>query len=297
MPGHAPSFVSTSLWHTPHACTLIRTCPAPGRGISLSTISKFPPALETCTAFIGAMPTFVVAIFPPLNSQTLTAAAGARLSSLLQNPLFGFLTRRHLRRKLLRLSPWHAQRLLFPGRFRRVMFREEHNLSHVVRVMRHLPCNRLHRRMRRRPNRHNLRQIRIRQRRHRVEHVLPSALPHRHQFRARLRRVFELGVAVPVRLLPVAGQKIRPSRPHVPRHMLDDNGNRVRFLVQRRKQPSLRTLFHRPLRQLFVVDSSTTTKSFSKRDFLSAFYPREVFAATLASAPVFGSVFALASLG
>ena len=32
--------MSTSLWQTPQACTLMRTCPAPGLGISRSTISK-----------------------------------------------------------------------------------------------------------------------------------------------------------------------------------------------------------------------------------------------------------------
>ena len=37
--------MSTSLWQTPQACTLIRTCPAPGSGISRSTIS------EICSGF------------------------------------------------------------------------------------------------------------------------------------------------------------------------------------------------------------------------------------------------------
>src|SRR5215831_12603614 len=52
IPGHPPSFVSTSLWHTPQACTLILTCPAPGLGIFRSTISKSPPGLEICATFI-----------------------------------------------------------------------------------------------------------------------------------------------------------------------------------------------------------------------------------------------------
>src|ERR1700679_2677245 len=55
IPGHAPSFVSTSLWHTPQACTLMSTCPAGGLGISRSTISKSAPGLGTTATFIVAM--------------------------------------------------------------------------------------------------------------------------------------------------------------------------------------------------------------------------------------------------
>src|SRR5271156_6370048 len=71
MPGHKPSFVSTSLWHTPQACTLIRTCPASGVGISRSTISKSAPGLEICATFIFVIfigTTLLVAINPPMNS-------------------------------------------------------------------------------------------------------------------------------------------------------------------------------------------------------------------------------------
>src|SRR5262249_1174062 len=68
MPGQAPSFVSTSLWQTPQACTLMRTCPAPGSGISRSTIWKSAPALGICATFIGAIATFVVAMIPPSES-------------------------------------------------------------------------------------------------------------------------------------------------------------------------------------------------------------------------------------
>src|SRR6185437_13691371 len=71
MPGKKPSFVIESLWQTPQACTLMRTCPASGLGISRSTISKSPPAFEICATFMGAIPTFVVAIMPPLNVSTI----------------------------------------------------------------------------------------------------------------------------------------------------------------------------------------------------------------------------------
>src|SRR6185369_8410938 len=70
MPGQ-PFFVSTSLWQIPQACTLMRTCPAPGLGISRSTISKSPPALGTCATFIGATPILVVAILPPFSCVTI----------------------------------------------------------------------------------------------------------------------------------------------------------------------------------------------------------------------------------
>src|SRR6266481_6313253 len=50
---------------------MMRTSPAPRFGISRSTISKSPPGFEICAAFIGAIPTFVVAIIPPLNFQSL----------------------------------------------------------------------------------------------------------------------------------------------------------------------------------------------------------------------------------
>src|SRR5439155_26394892 len=69
MPGHRPSFVSTSLWHTPQACTLMRTCPVPRLGISRSTIWKPDPGLEICATFIVVTATVVVAINPPTNRQ------------------------------------------------------------------------------------------------------------------------------------------------------------------------------------------------------------------------------------
>src|SRR5215472_12058701 len=71
IPGQRPSFTNTSLWQTPQACTLMRTSPAPGFGISRSTISKSPPGFEICATFIGAIPTFVVAIISPLNFQQI----------------------------------------------------------------------------------------------------------------------------------------------------------------------------------------------------------------------------------
>src|SRR5271165_3805064 len=69
IPGQAPSLVSTSLWQTPHANTLIRTCPAPGVGISRSTIWKSAPGLGTCATFMVATAAVVVATNPPIDFQ------------------------------------------------------------------------------------------------------------------------------------------------------------------------------------------------------------------------------------
>src|SRR6266571_5918075 len=55
IPGQPPSLVSASLWQMPQARTLIRSVPAPGSGIGLSTISSGPPGLDTSTARIVAM--------------------------------------------------------------------------------------------------------------------------------------------------------------------------------------------------------------------------------------------------
>jgi hypothetical protein len=60
MPGQVPSFVNESLWQTPQASTLMRTNPAPGSGISRSTISIGPFILAICATRIFGM-------VPPIN--------------------------------------------------------------------------------------------------------------------------------------------------------------------------------------------------------------------------------------
>src|SRR5215467_10052777 len=72
IPGQEPSFVNTSLWQMPHACTLMRTCPEVGLGISRSMIWKSAPGLETCATFIVATETVIVAIQPPLLAAETT---------------------------------------------------------------------------------------------------------------------------------------------------------------------------------------------------------------------------------
>src|SRR5229473_5222376 len=71
-----------SLWQTPQACTLIRTRPAPGSGISRSTIWKPAPGLEIWATFMVATAT-VVAINPPLS-----------LSDIVEKQLLHFLAER-----------------------------------------------------------------------------------------------------------------------------------------------------------------------------------------------------------
>src|SRR5215467_9834589 len=81
--GKTPSLTSTSLWQIPQAFTLMRTCPASGSGIPRSTISNFPPGLEICAAFIGAVvgfgATLNVAIIPPLTRDVLKTFAEPNL--------------------------------------------------------------------------------------------------------------------------------------------------------------------------------------------------------------------------
>src|SRR5215472_3646565 len=72
MPGLEPSFVNTSLWQMPHACTLMRTCPEVGLGISRSMIWKSAPGLETCATFIVATETVIDDIQPPLLAAETT---------------------------------------------------------------------------------------------------------------------------------------------------------------------------------------------------------------------------------
>src|SRR3954469_9575564 len=49
-----PITVSKSEWQTPHACTLTRTCPGPGSGISTSVSSNFSFAAGTRAIFMVA---------------------------------------------------------------------------------------------------------------------------------------------------------------------------------------------------------------------------------------------------
>src|ERR1700674_1986012 len=71
MPGQWPSFVGVVLWQMPQACTRSRACPAPGLGISRSTISKSAPALGTCATFIFAIETLLLLFW--IHAQNMDA--------------------------------------------------------------------------------------------------------------------------------------------------------------------------------------------------------------------------------
>src|SRR6266566_3031977 len=81
MPGKPSSFVSTSLWQIPQACTLMRTCPTPGLGISRSTIWKSAPGLGICATFISAVASFVAGIMPPKNSVASLTPLNSNMTS------------------------------------------------------------------------------------------------------------------------------------------------------------------------------------------------------------------------
>src|SRR3954468_8168256 len=99
IPGHEPSLVNASLWHTPQACTLIRTCPAPGSGISRSRIWKSPPGLGTCATFMVAVATLVIVTSPPgcfrldtvrelgLQPADVISQVGFHIAPLVKSPL------------------------------------------------------------------------------------------------------------------------------------------------------------------------------------------------------------------
>src|SRR5450432_217179 len=95
MPGHVPSFVSASLWQTPQACTLTRTCPTPGLGISLSTISKSAPGFGIRATFIGVIATLEVAMLSPIEfslSLLLLLLRGSTLAPRCMRPGAGSLS-------------------------------------------------------------------------------------------------------------------------------------------------------------------------------------------------------------
>src|SRR6266852_4196767 len=75
---------------------------------------------------------------------------------------------------------------------------------------------------------------------------------------ARRWRRFKFRVAVAVRLLAIGGEKIGPTRTHIPRRVFHDDGDGIGFWVKGRKKPLVGTLGYRPFPQFLVV-----TKNFN----------------------------------
>jgi len=130
---------------------------------------------------------------------------------------------------------------------------QKNNLPAVIAVMRHLPVDGLHHRMRLTANRHCPRQVGLSQRLQRAKHAVPTSLPRFHQRIPRRERIIEFKVPTPVRLLPIAGQKIREPGPHVASHMFHNHRDRIRFLVEEGHQLFISQLRHGPLRKALVV--------------------------------------------
>src|SRR3954469_23361801 len=124
-----------------------------------------------------------------------------------------------------------------------VMFGEEHDLPDMRRVVRGLTIDRFEHGMSFATDVDRLREISRRQCSHGVEQTLPAIFPLRCKRRACVRGTgFEFSVAIPIRLLPVAGQKIGPPRSHVARHVLHDHREAVCLGVQDGKEMLVRGL-------------------------------------------------------
>src|SRR5438270_13393403 len=108
MPGHRPSLVNTSLWQIPQACTLIRTFPGLGWGISRSTSSKEPFGR-------GIWTTRIFATLPPFQARSRKkfseygsslAKARSRHEAMLRNKSFGLGEFPQPRQKLIGSGPF-----------------------------------------------------------------------------------------------------------------------------------------------------------------------------------------------
>lgn len=133
------------------------------------------------------------------------------------------------------------------------MLGQHHNLPDMVSVVRHLPVDGLHDRMRFPADRHRAPEVGIRQRIERMEDAIPAILPGFHQRRARGRRVHELGVAIPIRLLAIGSKEIGPPRSHIAGHMLYYRRNGIHFAVERGVELLVGHLIHGALREFLVI--------------------------------------------
>jgi len=133
------------------------------------------------------------------------------------------------------------------------MLGQHDDLPDVVGIVRQLPVDGLHHRVILAADGHRAYQIDLAQRTQRAPHAIPTFLPQLHQLRARGRGLDELAVPLAERLLAVGGQEIRPSRPHVARHVFDDECDGIHLAVQRDGEFPIGDLRHRVFGQFLVI--------------------------------------------
>ena len=132
------------------------------------------------------------------------------------------------------------------------MLGEEDNLADVAAVVRYLPIDGLHHRVRLAPDEDRPRKIRVRERLQRGKRYRPTVVPKLHYGFLRRGRLDKFAVAIAVRLFTVAGQEIGPTRAHVAGHVLDDHGNRVHLGVKRDMKLLGRELVDSAFRHLLI---------------------------------------------
>lgn len=135
----------------------------------------------------------------------------------------------------------------------REMLREENYLADVMRIVGDLAIDCLHDRVRLAANGHRLGQIGIGQRFERVEDPFPTGMPLLHQLAACRCRRFEFHVSIPIRFFAVSCKEIAPAGTHIAGHVLHDDGDGIRFGVDRLEKLLVAALRHGAFRERFVV--------------------------------------------
>ena len=133
------------------------------------------------------------------------------------------------------------------------MLGQQHNLSDVMWIVRNLAIDGLHYRVRFTPNGDGAAQVHISERLERAKENRPAGFPLIEQLLARGRRIGELAVAVAVRLLAVAGEKVRSPRTHVAGHVFHDDGDRVGLVVELEEKLLVGHLSHSAVAEQLVV--------------------------------------------
>lgn len=116
------------------------------------------------------------------------------------------------------------------------MLRQQHHLVYVPCIVQQLPCDRLQHRVLPPGDEYLAREILRFEWSDGLKDAIPALFPPAHHLGASGAGLdLEFAIAVPVRFLPIAGQKIRPAGAHVAGHMLDEHGNAVGFRIDQTK--------------------------------------------------------------